>query len=332
MENTTFVGIDISKDTLDMCITTPDGKATFTTIANNTEAIRAFLAAEHLRGAVVAMENTGRYNWALFQVLPQTTCLVYVLCPIALKKSIGLSRGKNDRIDSARICDYVRTHRRKLSPWKPAAKDLCELKALLALRSRRVKAIAATKTAADDYRELGGLDCAGDVKSLDEAMITMLKEQVKAIEVKIEALVTASLSLGPVYALMRSVPGAGKILCWTLLVKTCGFSILTDARKMACYAGVVPFEHRSGTSVKGRNKVSQYADKGLKRLLHLGAMSAIRLAGELRNYYLRKVAEGKSKMSTLNAVRAKILHRIYAAVRNNQPYKPYNLTPLLPTS
>lgn len=54
-------------------------------------------------------------------------------------------------------------------------------------------------------------------------------------------------------------------------------------------------------------------------------MSVIRFKGELKDYYLRKVAEGKSKMSVLNAIRNKIIHRIYAAIRNNHPYKPYNL-------
>lgn len=326
MQKKTFVGIDISKDTLDLCTTTPEGTSGFTTIDNEVEAISAFFAQSHLKGAVVAMENTGRYNWALFEVLPRTTCTAYVLCPISLKKSIGLSRGKNDRIDAARICAYAQLHGPELQPWQPCTKDLTALKALLALRQRRVKAITATKNAADDYRELRGLDCAQAVKALDTAMIATLKEQVKAIEKQIDALVSASATLAPVCALMRSVPGAGKILCWTLLAKTAGFTILTDARKMACYAGVVPFEHRSGTSIRGRNKVSHYADKGLKKLLHLGAMSAVRLTGELKDYYLRKVAEGKSKMSALNAIRNKIIHRIYAAVKNNQPYKPYNLS------
>jgi transposase len=85
---------------------------------------------------------------------------------------------------------------------------------------------------------------------------------------------------------------------------------------------VVPFEHSSGTSIKGRHRLSYFADKELKKLLHLSAMSVIRLDGELKEYYQRKVAEGKNKMSVLNAVRNKLVHRICAVVNQKRNYKP----------
>lgn len=90
---------------------------------------------------------------------------------------------------------------------------------------------------------------------------------------------------------------------------------------MACYCGVVPFEHQSGTSIRYKPRVSVFADKGLKTLLHLAAMSAIRLNNELRVYYRRKVEDGKNKMSVLNAVRNKIIHRIFAVIKNQTMYK-----------
>ena len=64
-----------------------------------------------------------------------------------------------------------------------------------------------------------------------------------------------------------------------------------------------------------------FADREMKSLLHLAAMSAIRLNNELRTYYRRKVGEGKNKMSVLNAVRNKIVHRIFAVVKNQTMYK-----------
>lgn len=128
-------------------------------------------------------------------------------------------------------------------------------------------------------------------------------------------------SLNQQSKLLRTVTGIGKVLCWNLLYKTNGFISISDPRKMACYAGVVPFEHSSGTSVRGRSRVSHYADRDLKGILHLAAMSSIRLDGELRTYYLRKVAEGKNKMSVLNAVRNKILHRAFAVIKNQKPYQ-----------
>lgn len=90
---------------------------------------------------------------------------------------------------------------------------------------------------------------------------------------------------------------------------------------MACYAGVAPFEHSSGTSVRYKMKVSPMADKELKRLLHLAALSVIRLKNDLAAYFKRKVAEGKNKMSVLNAVRNKIIHRIYALIKSEKNYQ-----------
>ena len=121
--------------------------------------------------------------------------------------------------------------------------------------------------------------------------------------------------------LIRSVPGAGKVLCWMILAKTEGFTTITEPRKMACYSGVVPFSHQSGTSIKSRERVSTYADKALKTTLHLAAMSAIRLENDLRQYYRRKIEEGKNKMSALNAVRNKIVHRIFAVIKHQKPYQ-----------
>ena len=110
-----------------------------------------------------------------------------------------------------------------------------------------------------------------------------------------------------------------------MLAKTEAFTTITEPRKMACYSGVVPFTHQSGSSIRGRDRVSAYADKALKTTLHLAAMSAIRLENDLRIYYQRKVEEGKNKMSALNAVRNKIIHRIFAVIKKQMPYQQHLL-------
>ena len=106
-----------------------------------------------------------------------------------------------------------------------------------------------------------------------------------------------------------------------MIAKTEGFTKINEARKMACYAGVVPFENQSGTSLRHKPKVSYFADKSLKSVLHLAAMSAIRLENDLRVYYQRKVKEGKNKMLVLNAVRNKIVHRIFALIKTGKSYE-----------
>ena len=84
---------------------------------------------------------------------------------------------------------------------------------------------------------------------------------------------------------------------------------------------IVPFEFQSGTSINKKPRVSYMADKSLKKLLHLAAMRAIQLNGDLQNYYLRKVKEGKNKMLILNAVRNKIVARICSVIKNRKMYQ-----------
>jgi transposase len=104
------------------------------------------------------------------------------------------------------------------------------------------------------------------------------------------------------------------------IVATRAFTKFNDPRKFACHAGVAPFNYSSGTSIRSKWKVSHRANKKLKKLFHMAALSAIQAPGELKDYYTRKTNEGKNKMTVINAIRAKIIHRIFAVIRNNQEY------------
>jgi transposase len=95
----------------------------------------------------------------------------------------------------------------------------------------------------------------------------------------------------------------------------------SNSRQFSCYAGVAPFEHSSGTSIRGKSRVSHYANKKAKRLLNLAASVAIQHNQELKQYYQRRVGEGKSKMSTLNIVRNKLIDRMFVVVKRQPPYQ-----------
>lgn len=96
-----------------------------------------------------------------------------------------------------------------------------------------------------------------------------------------------------------------------------------DPRKFNCYVGIAPFSYSSGSSQHSKARVSHRADKVMKRLLHLAAVAVThRISGELKKYYERKVAEGKNKMSVINALRAKIVARMFAVIKRNEKYKP----------
>src|SRR5690606_37938065 len=156
--------------------------------------------------------------------------------------------------------------------------------------SQRIKIRKQVVAAKEQYQYIND----DDLAVLDSELIDQIEDQIKAIEKKIYALIVSDSRLNEAYQLITSVPGVGKILACNLLVRTGESASISSPRKLACYAGVAPFSHQSGTSIRGRNRVSHYADKDLKKLLHLASMSVIRLSGDMRDYYQRKVAEGKN--------------------------------------
>ncbi len=315
-----FIGIDISNLTLDICIK-KDGQLQYFTIHNQIKAIKAFFKKHTTEGNVIAMENTGRYNWNLYEVLASSNFQVYVIPPVHLKMSLGLSRGKNDKVDALRICSYIEKNQAESIIWKPSSIVVRQLKVLLTERQSRIKMKSQLIRQQYDYRLMKTLALDKDLLSLNKQLIKAIEIQILKIEADIEKSILGDQELKKQSELIKSVPGVGKVVSWTLIAKTEGFTTISDPRKLACYCGVAPFDYQSGTSIRGRSRVSMFADKNMKTLLHLAAMSAIRLNNELKMYYQRKVGEGKNKMSVLNAVRNKIIHRVFAVIKNQTIYK-----------
>jgi transposase len=315
-----FIGIDISSKTLDICLKT-DGVPQYFTINNEAKAIRSFFKKYAAEYPVIAMENTGHYNWSLLEVLSELKSSIYVLAPLHLKKSLGLSRGKNDKIDSLRICNFIEKNELECKQWKPSSIAIRKLKVLLAERESRARIKGQLLRQQHDYKLMKSIALDKELMKLSKKLIEAIDGQIKKIEFDIEQNIMTDSSLKEKAELIRSVPGVGKVVSWMMIAKTEGFTAISDPRKMACYCGVVPFDHQSGTSIRHRSRVSVFADKKMKSLLHLAAMSAIRLNNDLGKYYKRKVDQGKNKMSVLNAVRNKIIHRIFAVIKNQTMYK-----------
>lgn len=315
-----IVGIDVSQKTLDLCVK-EDGILSYFNIENNKKTIKAFFSSLSKDSLVVAMENTGRYNWELLAVLESFNCKVYVLSPLHLKRSIGLARGKNDVVDALRICNFIEKNQQECKPWQPGKISIKKIKVLLTERASRMKLKKQLKAQKHDYKLMKDLGLDKKLLMLNKKLIKDIDNQIKAIEKEIELIISTDQELKMQRDLMVSVPGVGKVLSWLLITKTEGFTSITDPRKMACYSGVVPFDFQSGTSIRRRPKVSKLADKNIKTILHMAALSAVRRENDLGVYYLRKVAEGKNKMSVINAVRNKIIHRVFAVIKNQTFYK-----------
>jgi len=320
MENKTIIGIDISCKTLDLCIRV-NGTTNYTVIKNDVKSIHKYFKQYNVSELVVAMENTGRYNWNLFQIMEQLNIRAYVISPLHLKKSIGLVRGKNDKIDALRICSFIEKNMQDIPQWKPSAKEITKLKILITERNSRIKIKRKLVTQQQDYKLMKGFEIDKKLIDLNKKLIKSIEGQIKEIEIQIEDTINMNTELSKQAELIKSVPGVGKVLSWLLISKTDGFTTINCPRKLACYSGVVPFENQSGTSIYRKPRVSIFADKNMKSTLHLAAMSAIQNNEELKKYYKRKVEEGKNKMLVINAVRNKIIHRVFAVIKRQKPYE-----------
>lgn len=316
-----FIGIDVSKDTLDICLLSERSRSFI--VKNREKDIARFFNAL-LEGNIsyhICAENTGKYTWSLMGVLADMDCDFYVVNPLHLKRSLGLVRGKNDKVDAVRIAHFIKKNYTETKTYVQKRNVIEDLQILLSERGFRINQRKQLKTKNKELMVLGNQKLARHIIEQNNRLIKELTVQAKAIEQQVRALLKSDTKLNTLSRQLKSIPGVGDVLCWNILVKTNEFKSITQPRKLACYCGVAPFQNTSGTSVFGRNRVSNLADKSLKKLLHLGAMSAIRLENDLALYYKRKVNEGKNKMSVLNAVRNKIIHLIFALIKNQAFYQ-----------
>jgi transposase len=317
-----FIGIDVSKASLDICIKNgPD--LSFEKIDNTVQAVKRFVKQfKNVQdGIVLAMENTGRYNVHLYEVLEHLTWAVYVVSPLHIKKSIGLIRGKDDKTDAQRITSFIEKNYKELPLWTADSQALRQLKVLQTERNTRVKMKSNLKQQQSDYSLMKSIGMDKKIMKLNKLLIAALDKQIVELEAQIEVLIKQDEELQEQTQRIQTIPGVGKVLSWMMISKTNGFKRFNNPRKMACYAGVVPFDYQSGTSIRYKPKVSVFADKELKKILHMAAMSAIQIDNDLRTYYLRKVEEGKNKMSVINAIRNKIIHLIFALINNKTVYQ-----------
>jgi transposase len=127
-------------------------------------------------------------------------------------------------------------------------------------------------------------------------------------------------NLKKLFSLIMSVKGVGKQTALNMIVITNAFTRFKTSRKFASYCGIAPFPYASGTSIRGKTKVSNLANKSMKSLLTMCALSSIQFSPEMKEYYEKRIKEDKNKMSTINIIRNKILSRIFAVIERKTPY------------
>ena len=238
-----------------------------------------------------------------------------------IKRSLGLQRGKSDKIDSVRISDYAFRYADQATLWQPERQIVLKLRQLVALRKRLLNAKNTLRVPMEELAAFQDKKLQKEMEKLNKKPIEALDKQIAEVEKKIRVLIKEDDSLKHLFDLATSVDGVGEVVFCEMVISTNEFKLFSCPRKFACYSGVAPFEHTSGTSIRGGTRVSHLANKQMKKLLHMAALSVISGKGEMADYYHRKVKQGKNKMLVLNAVRNKIIHRVFACIRDNRKYE-----------
>jgi transposase len=319
-----FFGVDISKKTVDItCIINQE--MTHRQFANDPEGMQLLL--QWLKELNIAfeqtlfcMETTGLYCFPLTEFLTSNEIDTWIEHAVQIKKATALNRGKNDKVDSKRIAVYATKNLDRLRLWKPMNTTLQKIKQLSALRERLVDTKKRLITPIKEFEDMGNPSMAKLLNKTIKNSLAALDKDLKNTEAKIIEIINEDENLKQLYKLITSVVGIGFVTAINLLVYTNGFTVMKDARKLACYCGVAPFEYSSGSSIRGRTQVHFMANKKLKCNLHMASLSAVKLDADLKTYYERKVAEGKSKLSVLNAVKNKLLARVVAVVNKQKLY------------
>ena len=322
-----FVGIDISKDTLDWAVYTQQQGVILNIQTDNTlKGIKSALTQLKVlpewnpAQAVFCQEHTGIYNAHLLEYLHELKLSIWLESSLQIKQAGGMQRGKSDKVDAQRIAQYAYRFRDQMRLWEPPREIIQKLAFLSATRQRLNQAYNLLAVPVAEQETFISKSLQKTLKGNVKKSLMALQEEQKAVEQQIHQLTQADARLKELFDLMVSVPGIGPVIATELLITTNEMKTISDPKKLACHAGVAPFEYRSGTSVRGKTRVSHQARKRLKALIHMGTMSAIQVKGDLQDYYIRKLGEGKHTMLVLNAVRNKLIHRVCAVIRRGEKY------------
>jgi transposase len=318
-----IIGIDVSKDSLDVFI---HGLKHYFVVQNSPKGFVVLLETAlkvancNKEDLFFCFENTGKYS-RMLSVFLHTQAITFAMEPaLKIKKSLGLTRGKNDKIDSRRIALYAYEKRESLIPTVLPGEKIDQIKSLLSLREKLIKHRTAYKNGITDLYDCYKEGENNTIKEVQQRLISNLNEEISRIEKQISDIIKADNNISKNFRLITSVKGIGKIVGFYLIAFTANFTLFASARAFACYIGIAPFRYSSGI-VKGKSKVHPLANRYLKSLFNLAAMSAIQLRGEFKQYYNKRITEmGKNKMSTLNIIRNKLVYRVFAVVQRETPY------------
>ena len=318
-----FIGIDMSKLKFDVRIHSNQMASEFDNNKSGFEKMVKWVlknSSFKKEETFFALEHTGIYSLPISIFLSDGNYFFAIIPGLEIKRSLGIQRGKNDKIDAKRIAEYAFQKKDKIKPSILPFKNILKIRRLISLRERLVKQRAGyIKDKGENKKFLRQ----SENKTLFEVIykvIIQLDSQIKKIEIEFDNIIKSDELINKQYNLITSIKGVGKQTALVIIAYTNCFTLFDNWRKFASYSGTAPFPYRSGTSIKGRTKVSHLANKKTKTLLNMCARSAIVYNPEIKLYYQKRKNNGDNGMSAINIIRNKLISRILAVVKRGTPY------------
>ncbi len=325
-----YLGMDVSKLWVDiavMCVVDhkkqPPVTERFDNNAAGMKALDKWLKKHKVsfnENSLLVIENTGVYHRLVWEYCSTHNLPLHIGNATHIKYSFGIARGKNDKIDSERLCAYAFKNADELKATPVLNPVFLKLKDMMTSRSRLLAQLNSIKVYLREMKLSNSKETQAIIEEAHKAAVEGIKKSLKAVEKQIHQMVQQDAAIKSNYDLLLSVPGIGHLTAVYIICCTNNFICKITGKQLSSYAGVAPFGNTSGSSIKGKDKVHKMANKDLKKLLHMGAISAITHYPEFKDYYERKVKEGKHEQSVINAVRSKIALRAVAVINSQAPY------------
>ena len=323
------IGVDVSKNTLDVALFRGkiDWNEGHVKVSNNESGYKELRKWLRLKNAEkkrlrICMESTGLYTHDFRSWLEKENIIYYVVDPklmhhFAPPQSIkGIRQTKNDKADAFRIAIYCSLFHDSMEPSKLPSAAYFKLKRLLAERRQYVKQSVLYRQQLSDnsiYDSVGSR-----IRKKNE--VENLRDNIKQTDAEMKAIIDTDPEIRRNYELLISIVGVGLVVAVTTIVLTENFTTFTNPRKYASYIAIAPFPHESGTSIRGATRVSKQGFRQAKADLSISVLSAITFDPDIKEYWQRKKAEGKHTGCVLNAIKFKIVLRMFAVVKRGKPY------------
>jgi transposase len=313
------LGIDIAKLKFNVCLINLNGKLKHKVFPNTSagfEQLTQWLNKQGVERVHGCLEATGTYSEPLALFLHETGQRVSLINPAATKAFAAsrLSRTKTDRVDAELIARFCQAQ--EPPPWTPPTREVRELQALV----RRLESLIEMRVA-EENRLSSGITVE-IVRQSVEAHLTYLNQEIKRTEELVRHHINTHPTLKQQSQLLDSIPGIAETTAAMLLSEVTDIKQYRSARQVAAYAGLVPRERQSGSSLRGRARLSKIGNARLRRALYFPAITALRCSPYFQAWAKGLQERGKCKMSVICAVMRKLVHLAYGVLKNGKPFDP----------